>query len=110
MSTQDISNSIPLSHAPDGTGYKLMELPPELLELLESQDPPTQKNTSNALILLTPAASPASGRADEGPPAAGLSTIATVHETIEIVPEDGAAAAPAPKARGKWHEKFGRGR
>jgi len=42
MSTQDISNSIPLSHAPDGTGYKLMELPPELLELLESQDPPTQ--------------------------------------------------------------------
>ncbi|KAK4248302.1 hypothetical protein C7999DRAFT_40446 [Corynascus novoguineensis] len=132
MSTQNISNSIPLSHAPDGTGYKLMELPPELLELLESQDPPTltlhpsptaallktpsatyslrQKNTSNALILLTPTASPASGRADEGPPAARLSTIATVHETIEIVPEDGAAAAPAPKARGKWHEKFGRGR
>ena len=29
MSTQDISNSIPLSHAPDGTGYKLMELPPD---------------------------------------------------------------------------------
>ncbi len=32
---------IPLSHAPDGTGYKLLELPPELLELLEGPDPPT---------------------------------------------------------------------
>jgi len=39
MSSQ--SNGIPLTHAPDGTGYKLLELPPELLELLESQDPPT---------------------------------------------------------------------
>ncbi|KAK4032882.1 hypothetical protein C8A01DRAFT_50425 [Parachaetomium inaequale] len=125
MSSQD-NTGIPLSHAPDGTGYKLLELPPELLELLESPDAPTltlhpsptaallktpsttyslrQKNTSNALILLAPTS--------DGPTtaAAGLSTIATVHETIELVPEAEAAAAPAPKARGKWHEKFGRGR
>ena len=40
MSTQD-STGIPFSHAPNGTGYKLVELPPELLELLESLDPPT---------------------------------------------------------------------
>jgi hypothetical protein len=39
-----------------------------------------------------------------------LSTIATVHDTTELVPEDEAAAAPAAKARGKWHEKFGRTR
>lgn len=40
MSSQ-ANSGIPLSHAPDGTGYKLLELPPELLELLESKDPPT---------------------------------------------------------------------
>ncbi|EAQ87549.1 predicted protein [Chaetomium globosum CBS 148.51] len=133
------SPGIPLSHAPDGTGYKLLELPPELLELLESPDPPTrnalhpsptaallrtksktyslrQKNTSNALILLAPTATTTTG--DDGtsssPTAAvvvgGLSTIATVHDTTELVPEDEAAAAPAAKARGKWHEKFGRSR
>lgn len=39
MSSQP--NGIPLAHAPDETGYKLLELPPELLELFESQDPPT---------------------------------------------------------------------
>lgn len=39
MSSQGIGG-IPVCHAPDGTGYKLLELPPELLELLESQDPP----------------------------------------------------------------------
>ncbi|KAL2177693.1 uncharacterized protein P884DRAFT_259317 [Thermothelomyces heterothallicus CBS 202.75] len=134
MSTQD-TGSIPLSHAPDGTGYKLMELPPELLELLQGQDPPTltlhpsptaalletpsstyslrQKNTSNALILLAPSSASSGGEtADDGrPPAAvGLDTIATLHETIELVPEEGNTATPAPKARGKWHEKFGRGR
>ncbi|KAL2164946.1 hypothetical protein VTH06DRAFT_242 [Thermothelomyces fergusii] len=134
MSTQD-TGSIPLSHAPDGTGYKLVELPPELLELLESPDPPTltlhpsptaallktpsrtyslrQKNTSNALILLAPAAAAAADDDDDAalpPGTVGLDSIATLHETIELVPEEGDTAAPAPKARGKWHEKFGRGR
>ncbi|KAH6856040.1 hypothetical protein B0I37DRAFT_389433 [Chaetomium sp. MPI-CAGE-AT-0009] len=129
-------SGIPLSHAPDGTGYKLLELPPELLELLESQDPPPtltlhpsptaallktpsktyslrQKNTSNALILLAPSRSSSTTTTttpSDGPAATGLSTIATVHDTTELVPEDEAAAAPAAKARGKWHEKFGRGR
>ena len=61
-----------------------------------------QKNTSNALILLVPTVT-----SDAAP---GLSAIATVHETIELVPEAEAAAEAAPKPRGKWHEKFGRGR
>lgn len=34
-------SGIPLNHAPDGAGYKLLELPPELLALLESDAPPT---------------------------------------------------------------------
>ncbi|KAL2257599.1 hypothetical protein VTK26DRAFT_9422 [Humicola hyalothermophila] len=138
MSSQD-GNGIPLSHAPTNTGYKLLELPPELLELLESQDPPTltlhpsptaallktpsktyslrQKNTSNSLILLTPnlssSSSHSSSNEDEATtiPSIGLDAIATLHETIELVPEAaGDAPAPAPKPRGKWHEKFGRAR
>ncbi|KAL2267283.1 hypothetical protein VTJ83DRAFT_4560 [Remersonia thermophila] len=161
MSSQD-NQGIPLVHAHDGRGYKLLELPPELLELLESQDPPTltlhpsptaallktpagktyslrQKNTSNALILLEPTTittttgttagtSPAGG-SDSDPsgleaaavPTTGLRAIATVHETIELVAEAdggggeaaggaGAGAAATAKPRGKWHERFARGR
>ncbi|KAH6634824.1 hypothetical protein B0J18DRAFT_417259 [Chaetomium sp. MPI-SDFR-AT-0129] len=142
------NSGIPLSHLPNEAGYKLLELPPELLELLEGQDPPRltlhpstsaallktplktyslrQKNTSNALILLAPTTTTTIGipttaapdtdgndGADKDPSPiarAGISTIATVHETVELVPEAEAAAAPAAKARGKWHEKFGRGR
>lgn len=129
---------IPLNHAPDGAGYRLLELPPELLALLESEFPPTlrleppppppsatttatttpaallrtpdgsktwslrQKNTSNALILL---------RADASSGGA-LHAVATLHETVELVPEQQqatrAAAQAAPK--GKWHERFGRTR
>lgn len=39
MSSQD-NKGIPLSHAPNDASYKLLELPPELLELLESDNPP----------------------------------------------------------------------
>ncbi|KAJ9136473.1 hypothetical protein NKR23_g9877 [Pleurostoma richardsiae] len=136
MSSQN-NTGIPLSHAPDGVGYRLLELPPELLSLLESDDPLTltlessptvgllrtpgktyslrQKNTSNALMLLSVA--------EEAPPASsggelaeisqvGVHVIATMHETVELVPEaaGGDSAAPAAPARGKWHERFGRGR
>ncbi|KAK4098302.1 hypothetical protein N658DRAFT_455325 [Parathielavia hyrcaniae] len=134
MSSQDLAG-IPLSHSPDGTGYKLLELPPELLELLESQDCPTltlhpsptaallktpnktyslrQKNTSNALILLSPTSSSdiSSDNVEQETATtatAGLATIATAHETIELVPEAEEAAVAAPKPRGKWHEKFAR--
>ena len=40
MATPQDNAGIPLAHAPDGAGYKLLELPPELLALLESDDPP----------------------------------------------------------------------
>jgi hypothetical protein len=39
MSTQE-NKGIPLSHAPDGVSYKLLELPPELVALLEGDTPP----------------------------------------------------------------------
>ena len=64
-----------------------------------------QKNTSNALMLLRPSQTQNSEREM---PEAALKTVATVHDTIELVPETAATAAPV--ARGKWHEKFARGR
>lgn len=128
LSSQSVAG-IPLNHAPSATTYKLLELPPDLLALLESDSPPTlrlepsptagllktpdnktwslrQKNTSNALILLQasgPGPSP-------GQDSAALSTVATLHETVELVPEAESAAAPVVAAKGKWHEKFGKTR
>lgn len=64
-----------------------------------------QKNTSNALILLKPSMTQTSTTEI---PETGLKTVATIHDTIELVPES--SSAPAPVARGKWHEKFARGR
>jgi sister chromatid cohesion protein DCC1 len=64
-----------------------------------------QKNTSNALILLEPTGTGTGIGEGAG---LGLRAIATLHETIELVAEAG--EAPAPRAKGKWHEKFGRGR
>ncbi len=40
MSSQD-GAGIPLVHAPDGLGYRLLELPAELVALLEGDNPPT---------------------------------------------------------------------
>lgn len=126
MSSQNIAG-IPLTHAPNGVGYRLIELPPELATLLESDNPPVltlessatsavlkhgaqswglrQKNTSNALILLSPADATVESSQVPEP---GLKAIATIHDTIELVPETSVSAAPV--ARGKWHEKFARSR
>ncbi|KAK2613682.1 hypothetical protein N8I77_000575 [Diaporthe amygdali] len=129
LSSQSVAG-IPLSHAPAPTSYKLLELPPELLALLESDSPPAlrlepsptagllktpdnrtwslrQKNTSNALILLQASSGSGSGEGSDGP---SLSTVATLHETVELVPEAESAAAPVVAAKGKWHEKFGKTR
>ncbi|KAI0515318.1 hypothetical protein F5B22DRAFT_197879 [Xylaria bambusicola] len=120
-------SGIPVIHAPDGIGYKLLELPPELLEALNSATPPElrlessassailkcgsqswalrQKNTSNALILLK------AGNVVAAPnemPQLGLQAVSTIHDTIELVPES--SGKPAPTTKGKWHEKFARGR
>ncbi|WQF85684.1 Putative sister chromatid cohesion protein Dcc1 [Colletotrichum destructivum] len=125
MSTHD--SGIPLTHVPDSRGYKLMELPPELEALLTAEDVPVvtltstpatallkaqdktykllQKNTSNSLILLAPHTSDV--------PAVGLAAIATVHETIELIAQAEPQTISNLKntgSKGKWHEKFGRGR
>ncbi|KFY16860.1 hypothetical protein V491_05200 [Pseudogymnoascus sp. VKM F-3775] len=135
MSTQD-STSIPLStghvHAP----YKLLELPPDLLALLESDAPPTlhltpgtgtphailttpagtyrlqQKNTSNPLMLLRPSISSEIGGdgsdgADTGMARASVCVVARIEDTLELLPCDPATdAAPMKAKAGKWHEKF----
>ncbi|KAJ3943117.1 uncharacterized protein N0V96_007351 [Colletotrichum fioriniae] len=111
MSTQD--PGIPLTHAPDARGYKLMELPPDLEALLTGEDAP--KNTSNSLILLAPhsAATPPDSSSDDSIPVAGLAAIATIHETVELVAQTEPQTISNLKntgSKGKWHEKFGRGR
>ncbi|KAK1446860.1 hypothetical protein CCUS01_02419 [Colletotrichum cuscutae] len=110
MSTED--PGIPLTHAPDARGYKLMELPPDLEALLTAEDAP--KNTSNSLILLAPhSTAPSPDSSDDSIPVTGLAAIATIHETIELVAQTEPQTISNLKntgSKGKWHEKFGRGR
>ncbi|CAM1511702.1 Fc.00g092150.m01.CDS01 [Cosmosporella sp. VM-42] len=127
MSSQ--KQGITVSHVPDDRGYRLIELPPELQSLLESDTAPVltieaddasallktpnktyalrQKNTSNALILLSPHTSSAS-------PEQGLALISSIQETVEldVVPEKTPGVGPLKNtgSKGKWHEKFGRNR
>ncbi|KAI0914891.1 hypothetical protein F4824DRAFT_443221 [Ustulina deusta] len=120
-------SGIPVIHAPNGIGYRLIELPPELLEALESATPPElklessttsailrcgsqswglrQKNTSNALILLKSSDMTVTSAQI---PQSGLKAVSTIHDTIELVPES--ADKPIPVTKGKWHEKFAKGR
>ncbi|KAJ3578545.1 hypothetical protein NPX13_g2019 [Xylaria arbuscula] len=121
------NSGVPVIHAPDGVGYRLMELPPELLEALESSTTPElrlessatsavlklgtqswalrQKNTSNALILLKAGNVAA---ASVQIPQPGLQVVSTIHDTIELIPEP--SNKPATTAKGKWHERFAKGR
>lgn len=69
-----------------------------------------QKNTSNSLILLTPHSSAPEPSAI---PVSGLAAVATIHETIELVAQAEPQTISNLKntgSKGKWHEKFGRGR
>ncbi|EGU85637.1 hypothetical protein FOXB_03783 [Fusarium oxysporum f. sp. conglutinans Fo5176] len=101
MSSQ--SGGITVQYNPSSTNYRLIELPPDLLSLLESDDAPVltmessdssaviktptktyalrQKNTSNALMLLSPTPLPASS---DGPLEQGVSIISTIKETVEL--------------------------
>ncbi|CAK7244372.1 MAG: hypothetical protein STHCBS139747_005910 [Sporothrix thermara] len=127
MPTQDLSAGVPLVHAADGLGYRLIELPAELVDnhtewsLSSSADGLArlraagrtyalrQKNTSNALVLLkttgatAAAAEPASSgggdidASDLDLARPAVSAIATVHETVELVEEKEPAASEAPK-------------
>ncbi|TDZ54671.1 hypothetical protein CTRI78_v006099 [Colletotrichum trifolii] len=130
MSSQE--PGIPITHAPDPRGYKLMELPPELEALLSAEDAPVisltstptsallktpdktykllQKNTSNSLVLLAPHSSSSSS---SDMPVSGLGAITTIHETVELVAQSESQTVSSLRntgSKGKWHEKFGRGR
>ncbi|UNI13330.1 hypothetical protein JDV02_000085 [Purpureocillium takamizusanense] len=120
---------ITLLHLPHDAGYRLVELPPELESLLESDAAPVltlessesaavlktadksyamrQKNTSNALFLISPS-TPSSN------PQPGLSIISTIQETVELdaVPESTVNRGPLKDtgSKGKWHERFGKNR
>ncbi|ROT42908.1 hypothetical protein SODALDRAFT_319481 [Sodiomyces alkalinus F11] len=134
MSSQD-NAGIRLDFAPDGRNYRLFELPPELESLLQSPTAPVlylkqpenessavltnvqgktytlqQKNTSNSLLLLTPSSTtshPSQPGESTQTTHHGLTAVAALHETIELVTQ---APTAEQKARGKWHERFGRNR
>ncbi|KAM0220113.1 hypothetical protein ACHAQI_000569 [Fusarium lateritium] len=125
------SRGTPVQHNPSSANFRLIELPPDLLTLLESDDAPVlrlessdtsaviktptktyalrQKNTSNAMMLLSPTPPPSSS---DGPVEQGISIISTIKETVELdtVPDKAADAPKAMAGKGKWHEKFGRNR
>ncbi|KAH6662977.1 hypothetical protein B0J14DRAFT_281258 [Halenospora varia] len=137
MSTQ-YNNDIPFSASHHQEAFKLLELPPELLALLESDTPPTftitssaptattpgyailcsgdkkyqmrQKNTSNPIMILQPSTTqPAEGDDPETfIPAPSVSAISKIEDTIELILQEEQAKAP-PKVN-KWHEKFAKGR
>ncbi|KAJ4225600.1 hypothetical protein NW759_005293 [Fusarium solani] len=131
MSSQ--SRGITIQHTSSETNYRLIELPPELQSLLESDSAPIltlessdtsallktpsktyalrQKNTSNALMLLSPTPSTLEN------PEQGISIVSTIRETVEleVVPDktagtSGGATKSLGGAKGKWHERFGRNR
>lgn len=68
-----------------------------------------QKNTSNALMLLTPCATPDS-------PEQGIAIVSTIRETVEleVVPNKAPGASSGglknTGSKGKWHERFGKNR
>ncbi|KAF4338795.1 Sister chromatid cohesion DCC1 [Fusarium beomiforme] len=130
MSSQ--SGGLTVHHNPSPTNYRLIELPPDLLSLLESDDAPVltiessdsaaiiktstktyslrQKNTSNALMLLSP--TPLTGSSG-GPVEQGISIISTIKETVELdtVPDVSSGSTKGlGGGKGKWHERFGRNR
>lgn len=60
-----------------------------------------QKNTSNGILILRPQDDPNSLEQ-------GLTTIATLHETVELdAIKEEVADKPVAKPKGKWHERFG---
>ncbi|QPG94661.1 hypothetical protein C2857_006653 [Epichloe festucae Fl1] len=127
MSSQN--QGIKLIHKPDESGYRLLELPPDLVNLLESETAPVltlessdnsavlrtpdrtynmrQKNTSNALFLLSPSQSSDSAEQQ-------IAIVSTIQETVEleVVPEHPVRADRLADtgSRGRWHEMFGKGR
>ncbi|TVY50616.1 hypothetical protein LCER1_G008475 [Lachnellula cervina] len=137
MSTQyDVD--IPFSANHNQQAFKLLELPPELLALLESDNPPAitinsspatattpgyailcsgdkkyqmrQKNTSNPIMILQPSTTFPTEADDAATfiPVPSITTISKIEDTIELIVQE--AEAKAPPKFNKWHEKFAKSR
>ncbi|KAG9240237.1 hypothetical protein BJ878DRAFT_527340 [Calycina marina] len=139
MSTQ-YDNDISFSASQAQQPLKLMELPPELLALLESDSPPTltitsseatstapgyallntgsktyqlrQKSTSSPIIIVQPSTTGPTEADDLTTfiPQPSLCTIAKVEDTIELIVQEPDVLAKAPPKVNKWHEKFAKSR
>ncbi|KAL3420011.1 hypothetical protein PVAG01_08509 [Phlyctema vagabunda] len=122
MSSQEAG--IPFSAAHQQQPFKLLELPPELLAALESDDPPAltiraaaddaaghallcsadktyqvrQKNTSNPIMILQPSSTDASSTEGEhldALPIPSVCSIAAIQDTLELVVHDTSKSATA---------------
>ncbi|RFU32075.1 hypothetical protein B7463_g4243, partial [Scytalidium lignicola] len=139
MATQ-YAFEVPFSASQKQQAMKLLELPPELLSLLESEDPPTltikssegsagspayailssgdknyqirQKNTSNPIMVLQPSSTFPTELDDPENfiPKASMTSIAAIEETLELSLIKPEENPTAPKKVNIWHEKFAKGR
>ncbi|EKD12382.1 sister chromatid cohesion protein Dcc1 [Drepanopeziza brunnea f. sp. 'multigermtubi' MB_m1] len=138
MATQ-YTTDIPISSSHTQQAFKLLELPPELLSLLESENPPTltitsstsapsyailthgtnkyqmrQKNTSNPLLILQPSRTGPTpvDDADGFVSQPSVTAVAKIEDTVELILQE--EAGPGEKKKdakvNKWHEKFARSR
>ncbi|RDL30398.1 Uncharacterized protein BP5553_10276 [Venustampulla echinocandica] len=137
MATQ-YNLDIPFSASHGQQAFKLLELPPELLALLESDNPPRisiisspptattpgyavlctgdkkyqmrQKNTSNPIMVLKPSLTKPTELDDPATfiPQPSVTTTAKIADTIELIVQEAESKAP-PKVN-KWHEKFAKSR
>ncbi|KAH7355351.1 hypothetical protein BKA65DRAFT_498230 [Rhexocercosporidium sp. MPI-PUGE-AT-0058] len=137
MSTQ-YTTDIPFSSSHTQQAFKLLELPPELLALLESEDPPTltitsspstattpgyallchgtkqyqmrQKNTSNPILILQPS-STGPTQADDAEtfvPQPSVTAVSKIEDTIELILQEEGKKKEVKV--NKWHEKFAKSR
>src|SRR5258706_8293720 len=67
-----------------------------------------QKNSSNPIMVLQPTSTNAS-EGGETIPRASLCSIATIEDTLELLPQEDETVAVLTKAN-KWHEKFAKTR
>ncbi|TAQ91660.1 hypothetical protein B7494_g117 [Chlorociboria aeruginascens] len=139
MATQyDIDIAFSTRH--EQHALKILELPPELLALLESDNPPQltissalssngdpgyailssgdknyqmrQKNTSNPIMILQPSSTGPTEADDASTfiPAPSICSIASIEDTIELILQEPEGVEKAPVKVNKWHEKFAKSR
>jgi hypothetical protein len=75
----------------------------------------TQRNTSNSLIILEPAATKPAEEGQESSSVTGLNIIGTVHEIIELTvepprPPKSLDGVKHTGSMGSWDERYGTGR